>query len=81
MKIPRDLSGRELATRLPRAFGYRFLHQEGSHIVLQTETPRRHRTAVPDHQALRIGTLNGILRAIVAAQGIPKEEAFRRLFE
>ena len=79
MKTPRDLSGRDLAARLRREFGYRFLHQEGSHIVLQTESPRRHRIAVPDHRALRVGTLNGILRAIAVAQGIPKEEAFGRL--
>jgi predicted RNA binding protein YcfA (HicA-like mRNA interferase family) len=79
MKLPRDLSGRELAARLGRAFGYRRVHQEGSHIVLETDSPRSHRIAVPDHKALRVGTLNAILRAVAEVQGLPKEEAVQRL--
>lgn len=79
MKLPRDLSGRELATRLYRAFGYRQLHQEGSHIVLETDSPRRHRIAVPDHDFVRIGTLSGILRAVAHVQGLSKEETLHQL--
>ena len=79
MKLPRDLSGRELAAGLKRAFGYRRLHQEGSHIVLEADLPRRHRIAVPDHRALRVGTLNGILRAVAEVQGVSKEDALRRI--
>jgi len=80
MKLPRDLSGRELAARLRKAFGYRKEHQEGSHIVLQTDSPRAHRIAVPDHKALRVGTLNSILRSVAQAQSLSKEEAHHRLF-
>jgi predicted RNA binding protein YcfA (HicA-like mRNA interferase family) len=36
----------------------------GSHIILQTQEPLPHRLAIPAHKALRIGTLNGILRDV-----------------
>ena len=39
MKIPRDLSGQELVQALCRHWDYRIIHQEGSHIVLETEEP------------------------------------------
>ena len=37
MKIPRGLSGKDLAALLCREWGYRIIHQQGSHIVLETE--------------------------------------------
>jgi len=80
MKLPRDLSGRELAAHLRRAFGYQRLDQEGSHIVLETDVPRKHRIAVPDHRSLRVGTLNSVLRAVAIVQGLSKEELIHRLF-
>jgi predicted RNA binding protein YcfA (HicA-like mRNA interferase family) len=36
MKTPRDVSGAELVKAL-RKFGYDFLRQAGSHIMIQTE--------------------------------------------
>lgn len=81
MKLPRNLSGRALITAMETAFGYKKVHQEGSHVVIETASPRRHRIAVPDHRALRVGTLNAILRAVARAQGLAKEEVARRLFE
>jgi predicted RNA binding protein YcfA (HicA-like mRNA interferase family) len=39
MKVPRDLSGAQLIKVLCRDWGYRQVHQEGSHVILQTETP------------------------------------------
>ena len=80
MRLPRDVSGRDLARRLEQAFGYRQVHQVGSHIVLQTESPVHHRMAVPDHRTLRPGTLHGIIRVVAQAQGIPNGEVLARLF-
>jgi len=77
MKIPRDLSGADLISILSRNFGYRRLHQVGSHVILETDSPRRHRIAIPDHNPLRIGTLNSILRAVASAQGIDKKDIAR----
>jgi len=79
MKLPRDLGGSELVRVLCRHFGYVVIHQVGSHIILQTESPRHHRLAVPDHSPLRIGTLNAILRAVAEAKGVSKDEILGRL--
>ena len=64
MKLPRDLSGKDLAACLCRAWDYEQVHQVGSHIILQTQTPSPHRIAIPSHDFLRIGTLNAILRDV-----------------
>lgn len=74
MKLPRDLSGNRLARHLCRSWGYAHVHQVGSHIVLQTETPSHHRIVIPAHTPLRVGTLNGILQAVAAHKGIFREE-------
>lgn len=79
MKLPRDIGGRELANALIRNWGYRQVHQVGSHIILQTETPNHHRLSVPDHRPLRVGTLNGILRAVAFAKGVKREEIVNSL--
>jgi predicted RNA binding protein YcfA (HicA-like mRNA interferase family) len=74
MKLPRDLSGRELAKILCRDWGYRAVNQEGSHIILQTGQPSHQRISVPDHDALRIGTLSTLLRLVANHKGVPREE-------
>lgn len=57
MKIPRDLSGREIVKVLCKHWDYRQIHQEGSHIILQTDTPSHQRIPVPDRNPVRIGPL------------------------
>ena len=64
MKLPRDATGREVVKALCRSWGYRVVHQAGSHVILQTDTPFSHRLAVPDHNPIRTGTLNAIVRAV-----------------
>jgi len=73
MKLPRDLSGMDVAKTLCRKWDYQQIHQVGSHIILQTKTPSPHRIAIPAHSALRVGTLNGILRSVAAHKGITRE--------
>lgn len=72
MKLPRDLSGKELAACLCRAWDYERIHQVGSHMILQTRTPSPHRVVVPAHSALRIGTLNAILRDVASHKGVDR---------
>jgi predicted RNA binding protein YcfA (HicA-like mRNA interferase family) len=79
MKLPRDLSGASLVKVLCRDFGYKKINQEGSHIILQTDTPRPHRLSVPDHNPLRTGTLNAILRSVAGAKGIDKAAVLSKL--
>ncbi|MGH7941716.1 MAG: type II toxin-antitoxin system HicA family toxin [Limisphaerales bacterium] len=58
---------------LCRDWGYRQVHQEGSHIILQTEMPSHQRLAVPNHNPLRVGTLNAILRAVATHKGVDRQ--------
>jgi predicted RNA binding protein YcfA (HicA-like mRNA interferase family) len=74
MKIPRDLSGTQLVKVLCRDWGYHVVHQEGSHIVLQTDTPSHQRLSVPNHNPLRVGTLNGIVRAVSVHKGVERQQ-------
>ncbi|MBN1341412.1 MAG: type II toxin-antitoxin system HicA family toxin [Phycisphaerae bacterium] len=80
MRLPRDLSGRDLIRAMQRAFGYRQVHQQGSHVILQVESPRHHRVPVPDHKTLRVGTLNAIITALSRVHDLSKDEVTQRLF-
>jgi predicted RNA binding protein YcfA (HicA-like mRNA interferase family) len=73
MKLPRDISGRRVAQLLCRRWGYRLVHQVGSHMVLQTEDPSHHRLVVPDHTVLRLGTFHGILQSVARHKGVMRE--------
>ena len=79
MRLPRDLSGSRLIDALCRNYGYQRVHQVGSHVILEADTPGHHRIAIPNHESLRIGPLNFILRSVAAAQGIDKKEILRFL--
>lgn len=79
MKIPRDLSGRELIKVLCRKWDYEKVHQVGSHVILETAEPSHHRLAVPDHRVLRVGTLNGILRAVAEHKSVCREDILNML--
>jgi predicted RNA binding protein YcfA (HicA-like mRNA interferase family) len=77
MKLPRDLSGETLARHLTKRWQYERIHQIGSHIILQTESPSHHRIAVPAHIPMRVGTLNSILSAVAVHKGVTKDEVLK----
>jgi predicted RNA binding protein YcfA (HicA-like mRNA interferase family) len=79
MKLPRDLRGKDLAQALYRDWGYRIVHQEGSHIIVQTEAPSHQRLAIPNHNPVRLGTLNSILRLVARHKGVERDEILRSL--
>lgn len=79
MRLPRDLSGAKLVTALTRHWSYTRVHQVGSHIVLETEEPSHQRLSVPNHKALRLGTLNAILRAVAQHKGVSREDILKSL--
>ena len=79
MKLPRDLTGSDLIGGLCRSWDYRSVHQAGSHVILQTDTPSRHRIAVPVHKALRVGTLNNILRAVANHKRVDRVDILKTL--
>lgn len=79
MKVPRDLSGAQLVKILCRDWGYRMVHQEGSHIILQTDTPTNQRLSVPNHNPVRVGTLNSIARAVSTHKGVERQQLLESL--
>ena len=79
MKLPRDLSGRDLARALSR-LGYSQDRQTGSHVRLTTPKPHEHHVTIPDHAPLKIGTLNSILRDVAAHAKMTREELLKLLF-
>ena len=72
MRLPRNLSGRDVAKALEKHLDYGIVHERGSHIVLETESPTHQRIEIPDHSSLRVGTLSAIIRAIASHKGIDK---------
>ena len=79
MKLPRDLSGSDLARAL-QVLGYRVTRQTGSHMRLTTTERGEHHVTVPAHDALRVGTLAGILGDVAAHFDVSREDLARRLF-
>ena len=65
MKLPRGVSRERLVEALCRRWRYSRAHQSGSHVIIETEAPSPQRLAIPNHNALRIGTFNSILRAVI----------------
>lgn len=63
MRLPRDITGHQLARALGK-LGYSIDRQTGSHIRLTTPQPTEHHVTVPTHDPIKVGTLNNILRDI-----------------
>ncbi len=65
MRLPRDVSGRELAQAL-RALGYAVTRTSGSHLRLTTQVDGEHHETVPAHDPLKTCTLAASLRSVAA---------------
>lgn len=79
MKLPRDISGPELA-RLLKKLGYQITRQSGSHLRLTTNDHGQHHVTIPNHDPIKVGTLAGILGEVARHFGINREELIQRLF-
>jgi len=79
MKLPRDVSGSDLAKALKR-LGYVETRQTGSHIRLTLSTDGEHHLTVPAHDPLKLGTLAAIIADIAQQRKITKEQAIVLLF-
>jgi len=79
MKLPRDLSGDDLAQAL-QALGYERVHQSGNHVKLVCQRPKRHQVAIPRHKALRVGTLSDVLSEVARVHGLSRQELLELLF-
>jgi predicted RNA binding protein YcfA (HicA-like mRNA interferase family) len=80
VKLPRDLSGIDLAQRL-LGLGYTVSRQTGSHLRLTKHTEKgEHHLTIPSHRVLKVGTLNSILNEIAQYHEISKGELLTQLF-
>lgn len=81
MKLPRDLSGRELG-RLLRRFGYEVIRQEGSHLRLTSNfKTTSHHITIPNHNELKIGTLRKLIQLVADYLELEPSELMKKLFE
>jgi predicted RNA binding protein YcfA (HicA-like mRNA interferase family) len=79
MKLPRDVSGAQLAKALA-SIGYGVTRQTGSHMRLSCEQPGQHHITIPNHDFLRVGTLAAILGDVAAHHGLKRDELIEKLF-
>ena len=79
MRLPRDVSGDDLAQRLAR-LGYQTTRQTGNHLRLTTDRNGQHHITIPRHAALRIGTLAAILAELESHHHLDREALLNLLF-
>ena len=81
MRLPRNLSGRDLAGRLARYYGYEVTRMSGSHMTVTRITlSGKHSVTVPAHRSLRIGTLNAIVKEVAESSGLSRRAIRETLF-
>jgi predicted RNA binding protein YcfA (HicA-like mRNA interferase family) len=80
VRLPRDLSGRDLARAL-RRYGHAVTREAGSHMRLTTQQGGEHHVTIPDHDSLRVGALSGILADVAGHLGIERSTLATELFE
>lgn len=80
MRLPRDLSGSDLAQAL-RRLGYSVTRQTGSHLRLTTHEQGEHHLTIPQHSPLRVGTLSAILADVANHFGLSRDTLLDRLFD
>jgi predicted RNA binding protein YcfA (HicA-like mRNA interferase family) len=79
VKLPRDVSGPELARRL-RPMGYEVVRQHGSHMQLRTTEHGLQHITIPAHEWLKVGTLDFVLATVAQHLGVDRRELVMRLF-
>jgi len=73
MKLPRDLSGSDLAKSL-QVLGYEITRQKGSHVRVTTLEGGKHHETIPAHSPIKVGTLRSILGSIAMHHRMSTEE-------
>ena len=79
MKTPRSLAAKELI-KLLKVYGYEAVSQKGSHIKVTTHKNGEHHLAIPNHDPIKTGTLNAILRQVAEHLDKDKDKVFKDLF-
>jgi predicted RNA binding protein YcfA (HicA-like mRNA interferase family) len=79
VKTPRDVSSDRLIRHLTANWGYRVDRQSGSHILIESDEPKRHSIPVPQRKALGQGLFRSILSQVAKAKGVTVGEILRHL--
>ena len=79
MKLSRNIDASQLVKALQK-FGYETTRQSGSHLRLTTQQKGQHHITIPNHDPLKIGTLNAILTDVAQHLGVSKQELIEKLF-
>jgi predicted RNA binding protein YcfA (HicA-like mRNA interferase family) len=81
LKVPRDISADKLVKALIK-LGYSITRQKGSHIRLTIKVDNNtHHITIPNHNPIKIGTLNNILNDLSVFHKVEKKELISKLFE
>ncbi len=78
MKLPRDITGNDLAKALVK-LGYHVTRQTGSHVRLSTVENGEYHITIPAHNPLKVGTLAAILNDIESHHKLTRDELLKRL--
>lgn len=79
MKLPRDLTGADLAKVLFK-LGYAVTRQTGSHLRLTTQQHGEHNITIPAHDPLKVGTLAAILADVASHHKLTRDQLLNLLF-
>lgn len=79
MKLPRDISGEKLV-KLLKKYDFKITRQTGSHIRLTSTIKGEFHLTIPNHNPLKIGTLNNILIDLSGYLKLDKEKLLKELF-
>ncbi|HHV06755.1 MAG TPA: type II toxin-antitoxin system HicA family toxin [Firmicutes bacterium] len=80
MRLPRDINAQQLVTALGK-LGYQVTRITGSHIRLtKIGTGGEYHITIPNHNPLRVGTLNAILKEIAVQENMSKNKLLTKLF-
>ena len=80
MKIPRDISTEKLI-KLLKKFDYIQTRQTGSHIRLSSKFTGIHQhITISNHNPIKLGTLNNILKDIAENLNLDKKDLIKKLF-
>lgn len=78
MRLPRDLDPHDLIRALG-VYGYQVTRQSGSHIRITTQQDGEHHETIPEHDPIKIGTLQSILSSIANHHKVSVQELLSRL--
>jgi predicted RNA binding protein YcfA (HicA-like mRNA interferase family) len=78
MRTPRNISSQDLIKSL-KELGYEVTRQKGSHIRISTTVNGVHHETVPNHDPIKFGTIQSILKSIARHHGLTVQELIQKI--